>query len=121
MEKSECKYERYFQLLMLVKMDSSANYLWVSFVEGLHRHAATILALLCTKFDHEKKILPGSLSIQDFKDAKIPHFVDPKISPQDLIKQRKNSSNTCFFENVIPRPAGSLMPSGSSTLKRTEC
>jgi hypothetical protein len=23
-----------------------------------------------------------------------------------------------FFENVIPRPAGSLMPSGSSTLKR---
>ncbi len=80
MEKSKCNYERYFQLLMLVKTDSTADYLWVSFVEGLHRHVATILALLCTKFDYENKILPGSLSIQDFKDAKIPHFVDTKIS-----------------------------------------
>ena len=94
MEKSECNYERYFQLLMLVKTDSTANYLWVSFIEGLHRHAATILALLCTKFDYENKILPGSLSIQDFKDAKIPHFVDPKISPENQMKQIMNSVET---------------------------
>ncbi len=33
MEKSECNYERYFKLLQLVKMDSPADYLWVSFVE----------------------------------------------------------------------------------------
>jgi hypothetical protein len=26
-----------------------------------------------------------------------------------------------FFENVIPRPVASLMPSGSSTLKRVKC
>jgi len=52
------------------------------------------LALLCTKFDYENKILPGSLSIQDFKDAKIPHFVDPKISPQDQIKQIMNGDET---------------------------
>ncbi len=45
-----------------------------------------ILALLCTKFDYDNKIQPGSLSIQDFKAAKIPHFVDPKISPEDQIK-----------------------------------
>jgi hypothetical protein len=63
MEKSKCNFERYFKLLELVKTDSPADYLWVSFVEGLHRHAATILALLCTKFDYENKILPGSLSI----------------------------------------------------------
>jgi len=94
MEKSECNHERYFQLLMLVKTDSTADYLWVSFVEGLHRHAATILALLCTKFDYENKILPGSLSIQDFKDAKIPHFVDPKISPKEQIKKIMNGNET---------------------------
>jgi len=94
MEKSNCNYERYFKLLQLVKMDSPADYLWVSFVEGLHRHAATILALLCTKFDYENKILPGSLSIQDFKDAKIPHFVDPKISPENQMKQIMNSDET---------------------------
>ena len=93
-EKSECNHERYFQLLMLVKMASIADYLWVSFVEGLHRHAATILALLCTKFDYENKILPGSLSIQDFKDAKIPHFVDPKISPQEQMKKIMNGDET---------------------------
>ena len=86
MDKSKCNYQRYFQLLMLVKTESPADFLWVSFVEGLHRHAATILALLCTKFDYENKIQPGSLSIQDFKAAKIPHFVDPKISPEEQIK-----------------------------------
>ena len=87
MKKSKCNHERYFQLLMLVKTESVANYLWVSFVEGLHRHAATILALLCTKFNYENKISPGSPSIKDFKDAKIPHFVDPKISPKEQIKK----------------------------------
>jgi hypothetical protein len=94
MEKSECNHERYLQLLMLVKTDSTADYLWVSFVEGLHRHAATILALQCTKFDYENKILPGSLSIQDFKDAKIPHFVDPKISPNEQMKNIMNGNET---------------------------
>ena len=93
-KKSECNYERYFQLLMLVKTDSTADYLWVSFVEGLHRHAATILALLCTKFDYDNKIVPGSLSIQDFKDAKIAHFVDPEISPQEQMKQIMSGNET---------------------------
>jgi hypothetical protein len=48
-----CNYDRYFQLLMLVKKDSIADYLWVSFVEELHRHAATILALLCRNRNHD--------------------------------------------------------------------
>jgi hypothetical protein len=30
----------------------------------------------------------------------------------------KIAQKPAFFENVIPRPAGSLTPSGSSTLKR---
>ena len=53
MEKSECNYDQYFQLLMLVNTYSIADYLWVSFVEGLHRHAATILALLCWIRNHD--------------------------------------------------------------------
>ena len=71
MEKSGCNYERYFKLLQLVKMDSPADYLWVSFIEGLHRHAATILALLCTKFDYENQkstrfsFYPGLQRCQD--------------------------------------------------------
>ena len=93
-DKSECNYERYYQLLMLVKTESQVNFLWVSFVEGLHRHAATILALLCTKFDYKNKIQPGSLSIQDFMAAKIPHFVDPKISPEEQMKLIMNGGET---------------------------
>jgi hypothetical protein len=109
MHKSNCNYQRYFQLLRLVKTNSPVDYLWVSFIEGLHRHAATILALLCTKFDYKKKIQSGSLSIQDFKSAKIPHFVDPKISPGEQIKQIMNGqesskmlTNTFSVEVYIP-------------------
>jgi len=79
---------------MLVKTESPANFLWVSFVEGLNRHAAIILALLFTKFDYENKIQPGSLSIQDFKAAKIPHFIDHKISPEEQIKLIMNGNET---------------------------
>ncbi len=105
-----CSHERYFQLLVLVKTNSSINFLWISFIEGLHRHAAMILALLCTKFVHNNKIQPGSLSIQDFKAAKIPHFNDPKISPDDQIKLIMNGKfkammfkNTFTVEVYIPK------------------
>jgi hypothetical protein len=92
--KKICSYERYFQLLVLVKTKSPVNFLWVSFVEGLHRHAATILALLSTKFDYHNKIQTCSLSIQDFKAAKIPHFVDPKISLEEQIKLIMNGKES---------------------------
>ncbi len=105
-----CTYERYFQLLVLVKTNSSIDFLWISFVEGLNWHAATILALLCTKFDYDNKIQPGSLSIQNFKAAKISHFVDPKISPEDQIKLIMNGKfeammlkNTFTVEVYIPK------------------
>jgi hypothetical protein len=97
MDKSECNYQRYFQLLRLVKINSPVDFLWFSFVEGLHRHTATILALLCTKFDYENKIQPGSLSIQDFKAAKVPFFVDPKISPEEQIKLIMNGKESLQF------------------------
>ncbi len=96
--------------MWLVKTKSPVNFLWVSFVEGLHRHAATILALLCTKFNYKNKIQPGSLSIQDFKATKTPHFVDPKISPEEqiqLIMNEQESSkmlkNTFTVEIYIPK------------------
>jgi phosphotransferase system HPr-like phosphotransfer protein len=103
MDKKECYYERYFQLLWLVETKSPVDFLWVSFVEGLHRHAATILALLCTKFDYENKIQPGSLSIQDFKAAKILHFVDLKISPEEQIKLIMNGQESLkMLKNTFP-------------------
>ncbi len=88
---------------MLVKTNSSIDFLWIRIVEGLHRHAATILALLCTKFNYNNTIQPGSLSIQDFKAAKIPHFVDPKISPEDQINLIMNwKFEAMMLENTFP-------------------
>jgi hypothetical protein len=101
MEKSECHYERYFQLLWLVKTISPVDFLWVSFVEGLHRHAAIILALLCTKFDYKNKYQPGSLSIQDFKATKIPHFDYPNIFQEDQIKLIMNGTETSMILKIL--------------------
>ncbi len=123
-----CSYERYFQLLVLVKTNSPDNFLWISFVEGLHRHAATILALLHTKFDYDNKIQPGSLSIQDFKAAKIPHFVDPKISLEDQIKLIMNEKfkammlkNTFTVEVYIPKKVdGNILELMDSMCKQSE-
>jgi hypothetical protein len=68
--KPDCDFKRYLNLLLLVKTKSQVDSLWVSFVEVLHLHAAMITCFLCTKVDYSsKKIQPGSLDIQDFKNA----------------------------------------------------
>jgi hypothetical protein len=83
----DCDFERYLNLLLLVKTKSQFDYPWVSFVEGLHRHAAMITCLLCTKFDYSsKKNQPGSLDIQDFKNARCPHFKDPGVTLKEQLQ-----------------------------------
>jgi hypothetical protein len=48
---------------------------WISFIEGLHRHTAIIACLLCKKFDYSNNIIiQGSLQLNDFEKAKIPHY-----------------------------------------------
>jgi hypothetical protein len=87
-----------------------------------------ILALLCTKFDYNNKIQPGSLSIQDFKAAKIPHFVDPKTSPEDQIKLIMNGKfevmmlkNTFTVEVYIPKKVdGNILELMDSMCKQSE-
>ncbi len=52
-----------------------------------HWHAAMITCLLCTKFDYSSnKIQPSSLDIQDFKNARVPHFKDPGFTPKEQLK-----------------------------------
>jgi len=72
---SSDRINKYYKLLHLVKTKSKKDNIWISFFEGLHRHAATIACLLCTKFDYENNIIkPGSLLLEDFKKADIPYF-----------------------------------------------
>jgi len=66
----------YYDLLWLVKRSKKDN-IWMSFYEGLHRHAALMMCLLCSKLDlvtNEVKFesltadyIKKKLSIKDFK------------------------------------------------------
>jgi hypothetical protein len=40
----------YFYLLLTVKYQSNNDYIWISFYEGLHRHAALLLSLTSSAF-----------------------------------------------------------------------
>jgi hypothetical protein len=85
--KPDCDFERYLNLLLLVKTKSQVDYLWVSFVEGLHWHASMLTCLLCTKIDcSSNKIQPGSLDIQYFKNARVPHCKDPGVTLKEQLK-----------------------------------
>jgi hypothetical protein len=72
---SSDRIDKYYKLLHLVKTKSKIDNIWISFLEGIHRHAATIACLLCTKLDYENNIIkPGSLLLEDFEKADIPYF-----------------------------------------------
>ncbi len=74
-------YKRYYKLLFLVKSESEKDHIWVSFFEGMHRHAAMVTGLLCSQFDYvTNELKPGSLTLEKFKiDSKVKNFKDPKL------------------------------------------
>jgi hypothetical protein len=43
----------YYKLLHIIKTLSNRDLVWISFVEGLHRHAAIIMCLTCSRIDLE--------------------------------------------------------------------
>ena len=80
---------QYYDLLYLVKTKSEKNHVWISFVEGLHRHAAIVLSLLCSKFDYQNNTLVSkSLDITNFEKAELPCFTKPTdstLTPERLL------------------------------------
>ncbi len=57
--------KHYFELLLLVKKQSKKDHVWISFYEGLHRHAALMMCLLCSKLNLvTNKVKYGSLSAE---------------------------------------------------------
>jgi hypothetical protein len=68
----------YYKLLHIIKTLSNQDFVWISFVEGLHRHAAIILCLTCSRFDLEdNNIDHDSLKQKDSKPAGVPHYKNP--------------------------------------------
>ena len=71
---------------------SNKDYVWISFVEGLHQHAATVMCLACLVFDLEdKNIENGLLTRKDFKLAGVPHYKKPEMSPMDVLNAILNN------------------------------
>jgi hypothetical protein len=44
-------FERYYELLFLVKSESEVGHVWFSCFEGMHHHAAIVTGLVCSKFN----------------------------------------------------------------------
>ncbi len=67
--------------------------MWISFVEGLHRHAAIIMCLTCSRFDLEdNNIDHDSLKKKDFKLAGVPHYKTPQMSPIQVLNAILNGN-----------------------------
>jgi hypothetical protein len=60
--------KQYYNLLLMVKTSNTKDNIWMSFYEGLHRHAALMMCLLCSKVDlMTNKVNHGSLIADYFK------------------------------------------------------
>jgi hypothetical protein len=71
-----------------MKTKSKNDSVWISFIEGLHRHAAILASLLCMKFKYSNNnVIPGSLQLDDFEKAKIPHYKNPGVTPREQFGQ----------------------------------
>ncbi len=81
-------FERYYELLFLVKSGSEVDYVWFIFFEGMHRHAAIVTDLVCSKFNHlTNKLQPGSLTLEDFRNGNIKSFKEPNTLVSDHLNQ----------------------------------
>ena len=98
-------FQQYYELLYHVKSRSRNDNIWFSFFEGMHRHAAIVAGLVCSKFNHStNKLNPGSLTLDDFRnEGVLKSFKDPGITVAahlDMI-MTKQSMHQCFTMDLI--------------------
>jgi hypothetical protein len=84
----------YYKLLFLVKSSSSVDHVWFSFFKGMHRYAAIVASLVCSKFNQPtNELSPGSLTLDDFRnEGGMKSFKDPGTTIAehlDLIMTKK--------------------------------
>ncbi len=99
----------YYKLLHIIKSLSNKDFVWISFVEGLHRHAAIIMCLTCSRFNLEDiNIDHDSLKKKDFKLAWVPHYKNPQMSPIQVLNAILNGNfdapmlMNSFLVQVLP-------------------
>ncbi len=101
----------YYKLIHIIKTLSKQDNLWISFVEGLHRHAAIVMCLTCSMFYLEDNyIVHDSLKKKDFKLAKVPYYNNPKMYPIQVLNSILNGNfDAPMLTN--PFPIQVLLPS----------
>ena len=76
----------YFELLRLVKAHSTKDNIYISFWEGLHRHAAIIMALLCSDITYETQqcYISNTLTKLSFREF-IKGYQSIGKNPRDIL------------------------------------
>ncbi len=83
----------YYKLLHIIKTLSNQDFVWISFVEGLHRHAAIVMCVTCSTFDLEDNNIDHNLlKRKDFKLAGVPHYKNPQMSPIQVLNAILNGN-----------------------------
>jgi hypothetical protein len=83
------RIKHYYKLLLMVKKLSTKDHIWMSFYEGLHRHAALMMCLLCSKIDLvSNKVNHDSLTANYFKmKISIKEFKEPDKSTLEQLER----------------------------------
>jgi hypothetical protein len=81
------KIKDYFDLLLMVKKQSKKDHVWISFYEGLHRHAALMMCLLSSKLDLiANEITYGSLTAEYIRTkVSIKRITQPNKTPVEQL------------------------------------
>jgi hypothetical protein len=84
-EDSDC-VQAYYDLLRIVKRHSNNDEIYISFWEGLHRHAAIIMALLCSDITYETQscYVPKTLTRNSFREF-IKGYQAKDREPKDIL------------------------------------
>ena len=102
----------YFCLLLTVKYQSNTDNIWMSFYEGLHRHAALLLSLTSSSFNLTKnEIKFKSLTSEFFCQQQIENFKFDSKKPHERLsdifdgKEKANMLTDTFnIKAIIPKP-----------------
>jgi hypothetical protein len=75
-------------LLKLIKQHSKEDHVWISFWEGMHRHVAITLFLLCADitYDSTNCYIYRTLTTESIKRGNIKGFANPKVPPRKIIQ-----------------------------------
>jgi hypothetical protein len=87
--------QAYYEVLCLVKTHSTKDSIWILFWEGMHRHAAIIMTLLCANISYNTNncYVPKTLEIILFHDC-IKRCTSPGPCPIKIIQHIFDGTNS---------------------------